>query len=196
MSIKKQLPILANNHLTKLANFGEENNDSKALYPLALKAIYGTMGSCNYELKKMDLKPLSWEFISAVKAQEVIQGWYKYTPAECVQVQRNMESAKEAMARMAKRVYEEMLGSERGEELLAKAKEYNIPYDEGCINWLELIDLVEEYEALLLQADEYNIAWDLSYYDPIGLQQEIEYCIRSGIAETRDLYRDYFDSRL
>ena len=196
MTTEKQLPVLANNYINKLADFGEENNNSKALYPLALKAIYGIMGSCNYELKNMKPTSLSWELISASKAQEVIQGWYKYTPAECVQVQRNMESAKEAMSRMAKRVYEEMLGSERGEELLAKAKEYNIPYEADCINWLELIHLVEEYEALLLEAEEYNIEWDKNYYDPIGLQQEIEYCVRSGIAETRDLYRDYFSSKL
>ena len=117
-------------------------------------------------------------------------------PAQAIQMQRNMESAKEAMARMAKRVYESMLGSERGEELLAKAEEYNIPYKANSINWLKLINEVESYEELLAEADEYNIAWDLSEYDPVALQQEIEYCVRSGIAETRDLYRDYFDSRL
>ena len=100
------------------------------------------------------------------------------------------------MSRMAKRVYENMLGSERGEEVLAKAEEYNIPYDKNFINWLELINLIEEYESLLLRADEYNIDWDLSEYDPIGLQQEIDCCIHSARMETNDLYRDYLDSRI
>jgi hypothetical protein len=35
-----------------------------------------------------------------------------------------------------------------------------------------------------------DVAYKLNYLDPI------EDAIRSGIAETRDLYRDYFDSRL
>lgn len=196
MTTQKLLPALENNHITNLAHLDEQNNGTKALYPLALEAIYGTMSSCNYELKNMKPTPLSWEFISASKAQEVINSWYRYTPAEAIQIQRNMESAKEAMSRMAKRVYDNMLGSERGEELLSKAEEYNIPYEADCINWLKLINDVETYEELLAEAEEYNIAWDLSEYDPVGLQQEIEYCVRSGIAETRDLYRDYFDSRL
>ncbi len=196
MTTQKRLPLLENNHITNLVYSDETNNIDKVFNPLALKAIYGTIGSCNYQLKNMKPTPLSWEFISASKAQEVINSWYRYTPAEAIQVQRNMESAKEAMVRMSKRVYENMLGSERGEELLAKAVEYNIPYDKSFINWLELIDLVEEYEALLVQADEYNIDWDLSEYDPVGLQQEIDYCIRVSKVETNDLYRYYFDSRI
>ena len=107
-----------------------------------------------------------------------------------------MESAKEAMARMAKRVYDNMLGSERSKELLSKAEEYNIPYEAYSINWLKLINDIESYEELLAEADEYNIAWDLSEYDPVGLQQEIEYCVSASRSETNDLHRDYFNSRL
>lgn len=316
MTTQKLLPALKNNHITNLAHLDEQNNGTKALYPLALEAIYGTMDSCNYELKNMSPTPLSWEFISTAKAQEAINNMYQsqvdlffraverknfeevqslldtgtdidvrndyedtalifaassgrieavkflldrganvnaknnwdhtplllaannghtdivsillasgadvtaqdkdcdtalasairqnhraiakliMNPAQAIQMQRNMDSAKEAMSRMAKRVYDNMLGSERGEELLTKAEEYNIPYEADSINWLKLINDVESYEELLAEADEYNIAWDLSEYDPVGLQQEIEYCVRSGVSETRDLYRDYFDSRL
>ena len=117
-------------------------------------------------------------------------------PAQAIQIQKNFDSAREAMSRMAKRVYENMLGSERGEELLAKAEKYNIPYKADSINWLKLINEVETYEELLSEADEYNIAWDLSEYDPVGLQQEIEYCVSAGRSETNDLHRYYFDSRL
>lgn len=151
----------------------------------------------NYELNNMT-KPsiLNWESQNVIKAQELIKSWYKPSVSEAIQIQRNFDSAKEAMSRMAKRVYENMIGSERGEELLKLAEEYNIPYDKNYINWLELINLVEEYEALLLRAEEYNIAWDLSEYDPIGLQQEIDYCVHSSRRETNDLYRDYLDSRI
>lgn len=160
--------------------------------------IYDKINSSNnYELINMTKSSIpNWESQNVIKAQELIQSWYKPSAAEAIKIQRNFDTAKEAMSRMAKRVYENMLGSERGEELLAKAEEYNIPYDKDYINWLELINLVEEYEALLLQADEYNIAWDLSEYDPIGLQQEIDYCLHSNRRETNDLYRDYFDSRI
>jgi hypothetical protein len=151
----------------------------------------------NYELVDMSKSSIpNWESQNVAKAQELIQSWYKPSVTEAIQIQRNFDSAKEAMSRMARRVYENMLGSERGEELLAKAEEYNIPYDKDYINWLELINLVEEYEALLLRAEEFNIDWDLSEYDPIGLQQEIDYCIHGSRRETNDLYRDYFDSRI
>jgi len=117
-------------------------------------------------------------------------------PAQSIQIQKNFDSAREAMSRMSKRVYENMIGSERGEELLAKAEKYNISYKADSINWLKLINEVETYEELLSEADEYNIAWDLSEYDPVGLQQEIEYCVSAGRSETNDLHRYYFDSRL
>ena len=89
----------------------------------------------------MNETPLNWESQNVAKAQELIQSWYKPSPAVAIQIQRNFDSAREAMSRMAKRVYENMLGSERGEEVLAKAEEYNIPYDKNFINWLELISV-------------------------------------------------------
>ena len=316
MTTQKQLPTLENSSITNLAHLDEKNNGAKPLYPLALKAIYGTIDLCNYELKNISKTSSSWEFQSTTKAQELITRWHlsptevffravergnfeevqrlldsgtdieakadcDYTvlifaassgrtkavkflldrgakvnardswdhtplllsahnghteivsillshgadvnakdkdgdtalasasrenhkdivkllinPAQAIQIQKNFDSAREAMSRMSKRVYENMLGSERGEELLSKAEKYNIPYEADSINWLKLINDVESYEELLAEAEEYNIAWDLSEYDPVGLQQEIEYCVRSGVAETRDLYRDYFDSRL
>ncbi len=77
MSTQKLLPALKNNHITNLAHLDEQNNGTKALYPLALEAIYGTMNSCNYELKNMKPTPLSWEFISTAKAQEAINNMYQ-----------------------------------------------------------------------------------------------------------------------
>jgi len=77
MTTQKLLPALKNNHITNLAHLDKQNNGTKALYPLALEAIYGTMNSCNYELKNMKLTPLSWEFQSVIKACECINDWYK-----------------------------------------------------------------------------------------------------------------------
>lgn len=322
MTTQKQLPVLANNYITNLANFGEENNNSKALYPLALEAICDTIGSCNYELKNMNETASSWEFISTAKAQGLINSWYKINntyqspadnflnaverknfaeiqrlldlgidvdiryehedtplmfaagsgrveatkfllehgadvnarnnwdhtplllaannghteivslllaynaditaqdkdgdtalasayrenhraivkllinPTGAIQLQRNMDSAREAMLIMSQRVYDTMLGSEGSEELLKLAEKYNIPYDANYTNWLKLMNDVETYEELLAEAGEYNIDWDLSEYDPVALQQEIEYCKHSARNEIYDLYRDYFDSRL
>lgn len=316
MKTQKLLPALQNNHATNLAHFDWENIPSNALRPLVLETVHGTINSYNYELKNMKETSSSWEFQSALKAQELINNWYHspvslffnaverknfteiqrlldsgtdvdirneyedtplmfaagtgrleavkflldrganvnarndwehtplllaannghakvvrlllasgadimaqdkdgdtaldsairenhgsiikllMSPAAAIQIQRNMDSAKEAMARMAKRVYDNMLGSERGEELLTKAEKYNIPYEADSINWLKLINDVETYEELLAEADEYNIAWDLSEYDPVGLQQEIEYCVSASREETNGLHRDYFNSRL
>jgi len=205
---------LKNNHLTNSPHFDEINNCTKALYPLALEAIYATINSCNHQLKNMSKTSSSWEFQSTTKAQELITRWrpspteiffravergnleeVQITPAQTIQIQKNFDSAREAMSRMAKRVYENIIGSERGEELLSKAEEYNIPYEADCVNWLKLINEVETYEGLLSEADEYNIAWDLSEYDPVGLQQEIEYCVSASRSKTNDLHRYYLDTR-
>jgi len=139
---------------------------------------------------------LSVELESVNRAKNALMSSARRTPAEAVQLQRNIESAREAMSRMSLSVHVNILGSERGAELIEKAHEYNIPYDSRNINWLELIDRVDEYEALLLEAEEYNIEWDLSEYDPVGLQQEIDYQVRVERAHSNDLYRDYLKNVL
>lgn len=80
----------------------------------------------------------------------------------------------ELFARKAKSAYERMLISERGKELLSKADEFNIPFDKDSINWLALIDEIEQYEKLIEKANQLGLNWDYHYYDPIGLEQAIE----------------------
>jgi hypothetical protein len=53
----------------------------------------------------------------------------------------------ELFARKAKSVYEHVLISERGEGVLTKAIQYNIPFDQHNIDWLDLMDEVNEYEC-------------------------------------------------
>ena len=89
-------------------------------------------------------------------------------------------------ARRAKSVYESLLISKRGQELLEKANEFEIPYDPHSINFLELFDKVEEFELTIAKANEYGIDWKNFGYDLIGIEQEIS----EAIAEEHS-YRKY-----
>jgi hypothetical protein len=81
-------------------------------------------------------------------------------------------------------------------ELLATANKYKIPYNPNKINWIELIDTIDEYESLIKKAIEYGINWRLSTFDPIGLEQEIEEAEFRDIAERQSLHRYYHSTRL
>lgn len=102
-----------------------------------------------------------------------------------------IEQLIELLARTAKTAYEKILISERGQGIIAKALKYNISFDDQNINWLSLIDEINEYEGLITRSNELNIDWDYRVYDPIGLEQEIEayeYEERWAISEARACY--------
>lgn len=100
----------------------------------------------------------------------------------------------ELFGRMAKDAYFKMLCSTRGKEILAKANKYNIPYDttKTKIDWLLLIDQVNEYDSMLAEAKEYGMYWDISEYDPAGLKSELEEYIRLESTNRSHQYWDYF----
>ena len=77
------------------------------------------------------------------------------------------------LSRKAKSVYERYLISEQGRELIAKAEEYEIPYNIRTVNFLELRDQVEEFEEVIEKAAEYGINWQEFGYDVIGIEQEM-----------------------
>lgn len=155
--------------------------------------ISGTINSYNY-CELIMSKP-NWETLSVSKGKRAIQSWDN--PDDTLsQVIDNLDSAREAIQRVSIRVYGEMLKSERGKELIAKAERYNIPYDDESINWLDLIDLVKEYEELLQAAEECHIYWDLGEYDPIALRQEIEYNKSYETEAKKDLYDYYHSTRI
>ena len=77
------------------------------------------------------------------------------------------------LSRKAKSVYERYLISEQGRELIAKAEEYEIPYDIRTVNFLELRDQVEEFEEAIEKAASVGIDWKEFGYDLIGIEQEI-----------------------
>ncbi len=107
-------------------------------------------------------------------------------------VEEFSEEIKATFGNMAKRVYLRMLESERGQDILSKAKKYNIPYNKSDISWLRLIDEVDGYEAMLREADESGITWDISEYDPAGLRQALDDNLHLCLKEKREMYWDRY----
>ena len=97
----------------------------------------------------------------------------------------------ESFKRKAKSTYERMLISARGQEIFSKALKYYIPFDKDDIEWLSLMDEVNEYEDLIEKGDELNIDWDYSFYDPVGLKQEITSSQHDAYLEREEL-QTYF----
>jgi hypothetical protein len=100
------------------------------------------------------------------------------------------ESAKETFARIGKRVRKEFI-----EEQIARADQYNIPYNAYTVNFLELSYKIDEYEELLRKAKDYCLNWDIAEYDPVALHQEIEEQERRASYENDDLYAYFVHSR-
>ena len=94
------------------------------------------------------------------------------------------------------RVDVRFLSSERGGDLLRKAIYYKIPLDKYNINRYDLIDEVAEYELLLEEAYRIGIDWDISEYDPVALQQEIDYYERQEREAQMDLYHSFYNPRV
>ena len=100
------------------------------------------------------------------------------------------DSAKETFARIGKRVRKEFI-----EEQIARADQYNIPYNAYTVNFLELSYKIDEYEELLRKAKDYCLNWDIAEYDPVALHQEIEEQERKASYENDDLYSYFVQSR-
>ena len=103
---------------------------------------------------------------------------------------------KECFSRIAKLVYSDKLNSSDGKELLSKAEEYNIPYDEEDVDWLKLSNDIENYEEVIARAAMYGIDWKNFGYDIMAIEDEIN---NIEIAESnyiREARKDYYSSRL
>ena len=99
-------------------------------------------------------------------------------------------------ARKAKSVYESFLISERGQDLLAKAEEFEIPYDISNINFIELLDKVEEFERTIARANEYGIDWKNFGYDIMAIEDEINNIEIAESNYVKEARKDYYSSRL
>lgn len=80
-------------------------------------------------------------------------------------------------------------------EQMARADKYNIPYNCYNVDFLELSYEIDRYEMLLEEAKELGIYWEISDYDVVALEQEIE-SYKESERKNRDLmYSDYLHSR-
>jgi hypothetical protein len=100
------------------------------------------------------------------------------------------EKTKETFARIGARARKEFI-----EEQIARAFQYNIPFDLENINILKLEQQIDEYEELLNEAREQGVDWDISQYDPVALKQEIEEQECYYSQERRDLYSCFAATR-
>lgn len=79
------------------------------------------------------------------------------------------DSAKETFARIGVRAREAFI-----EDQIERAIAYNIPYENYKDDYYRLMQDIDQYEFLLEKAKEYCVDWDISEYDPLALEQEIE----------------------
>ena len=100
------------------------------------------------------------------------------------------ENTKETFARIGARARKEFI-----EEQIARAFQYNIPFDLENINILKLEQQIDAYEELLNETREQGIYWDKLEYDPVALRQEIEEQERRASYENDDLYSYFVQSR-
>lgn len=100
------------------------------------------------------------------------------------------DSAKETMDRIGARARKAFI-----KEQMARADKYNIPYNCYNVDFLELSYKMDQYEMLLEEAKDLGIYWEISDYDPVALEQEIE-SYKESERRSRDLmYSDYLSSR-
>lgn len=114
--------------------------------------------------------------------------------------QRNQDTSipdlRGLLARACRRAYEQELNSERGRQTLAKAAQYNIPFDKNDIDFLDLMDKITDYEYLLERAQELAVDWDESNYDIAELQKELDIASSEPerTSDYHELRRDYYAS--
>ena len=99
-------------------------------------------------------------------------------------------SSRETMDRIGERARKAFI-----KEQMARADKYNIPYNCYNVDFLELSYEIDRYEMLLEEAKELGIYWEISDYDIVALEQEIE-SYKESERRSRDLmYSDYLSSR-
>lgn len=79
------------------------------------------------------------------------------------------DTARETFARIGVRVREAFI-----EKQIERAMAYNIPYESYGDDYYQLMQDIDKYEFLLEKAKDYCVDWDISEYDPLALEQEIE----------------------
>lgn len=156
------------------------NNIKHFDIPIQYAVLFGKIDLDNQKDSFMGKRPTSYD--SACKAQEALGGVSELP-------------IKGTLERLVNSANDKMFDSARGQELLFKAEQYNMPVDRNNIDWLQLIDDIDQYEALLEEARELGIEWDESEYDPIPLEQEIEEIRHINFADSRAMLSSFYSSR-
>ena len=100
------------------------------------------------------------------------------------------DSAKETFTRIGARARKAFI-----KEQMARADKYNIPYNCYNVDFLNLSHKIDHYEMLLEEAKDLGIYWEISDYDPVALEQEIEAHKESERRSRNAMYSDYLYSR-
>lgn len=100
------------------------------------------------------------------------------------------DSAKETFDRIGTRARNQFV-----KEQMKRADKYNVPYNCHTVNFLDLSYRINHYEMLLEEAKELGIYWEISDYDPVALEQEIENHKESERRSRDHMYSDYLHSR-
>jgi hypothetical protein len=95
-------------------------------------------------------------------------------------------SAKETFARISLRAREAFI-----EEQIERANFYNIPYKSYGEDYYRLMVDIDHYEYLLEKAKDYCVDGDMSEYDPVALEQELEEAEHNAYMYDQEL-RSYF----
>ena len=96
-------------------------------------------------------------------------------------------------ARRAKSIYERFEISSRGQATLEKADKFGIEYDPNNIDFLTLLDKVQEFEKVIARAEERGINWKHFGYHTIttlGLNS-IEQIVEEEEIEEEAIYRKH-----
>lgn len=96
-------------------------------------------------------------------------------------------------ARRAKSIYENFEISSRGQATLEKADKFGIEYDPNNIDFLTVLDKVQEFEKVIVRAEERGINWKHFGYHTIttlGLNS-IEQIVGDEERDEEDIYRKH-----
>ncbi len=81
------------------------------------------------------------------------------------------------------------------EQQIERASFYNIPYKSYGENYYQLMIDIDKYEYLLEKAKDYCVDWDISEYDLLALEQEIEVAEHNAYVHDQSLRSYYSQSR-
>lgn len=142
---------------------------SPLLEPKKLLKIFVGLEQTDQNCVTMDVNPCK-NTIMNISTKPNLAG---YLPAYPVSNDSITQEVRELFARTAQRTYDKELNSERGQQTIAKAIRYNIPFDKDDIDFLGLMDEISDYEFLLKIADELSLDWDERHYDAVALEKAI-----------------------